>query len=394
MVIEPKVRGFICTTAHPVGCRENVKNQVRYVQEKGAIAGGKKVLVLGASTGYGLASRICSAFGCGAATVGVAFEKPASGNRTASAGWYNTAAFEEEAVKAGLYAKTIIGDAFSQEIKEKTIALIRADLGQVDTVIYSIAAPRRTAPDGVTYSSVLKPIGETYSDKNIDLKNRAVTNVSVAPATQQEIADTVKVMGGEDWKLWMEALQDAGVLADGAVTVAYSYIGPKVTYPLYRAGTIGMAKEDLEATAKEITTLLQPLGGHAYVSVNKALVTQSSAAIPVVPLYITMLFQLMKEKGLHEDCIAQIYRMYQDKLYQDVPVVDEEGRLRVDDWELREDIQTAIAQEWAQVNNDNIAQYADFDGYWKDFYNLFGFAVDGVDYSADVSADVKIPSVE
>lgn len=394
MIVEPKVRGFICTTAHPEGCAQNVRNQIAYVREKGSIPGGKKVLVLGSSTGYGLASRICSAFGCGADTIGVAFERPASGSRTASAGWYNTAAFEREAAAAGLYAKTLIGDAFSQEMKEQVIRLIREDLRQIDTVIYSIAAPRRTAPDGVTYSSVLKPIGEAYANKTIDLKNRSITDIRVEPATEQEIADTVKVMGGEDWKLWMDALASAGVLAPGAVTVAYSYIGPEITYPLYRAGTIGMAKEDLEATAKAINESLSGLGGHAYISVNKALVTQASAAIPVVPLYITLLFQVMKEKGIHEDCIAQIYRMYREKLYRPEPVLDEAGRLRPDDWELREDVQREIAGKWDSLTTENIQQLADFDGYWKDFYHLFGFEVDGVDYAADVDVNVTIPSVQ
>ncbi len=395
MIIEPKVRGFICTTAHPAGCAQNVKNQIAFVKGKGEFKGPKKVLVLGASTGYGLSSRIAAAFGSRAATIGVGFEKPASGSRTASAGWYNTAAFEQEAQKEGLYAKTLIGDAFSQEMKEKVIDLIRSGLGKVDFVVYSIAAPRRTAPDGNTYSSVLKPIGRAYSDKTIDLKTRAIVPVSVQPASEQEIHDTIKVMGGEDWALWMDALANAGVLEQNARTVAYSYIGPEVTYPLYRSGTIGMAKEDLEATAKKISERLAGISGSAYVSVNKALVTQSSAAIPGVPLYITLLFRLMKEKGIHEDCIAQMDRLFREKLFnlENMPVLDGEGRLRVDDWELRPEIQREIEKNWPAVCTENLEELADIKGYWKDFYNLFGFEVDGVDYSADISPEMAIPSV-
>ena len=393
MKIEPKVRGFICTTAHPAGCAQNVKNQIAYVKGKGTFQGPKKVLVLGASTGYGLSSRIAAAFGSGAATIGVGFEKPASGNRTASAGWYNTAAFEQEAAKEGLYAKTLIGDAFSQEMKEKVIDLIRKDLGKVDFVVYSIAAPRRTAPDGTAYSSVLKPIGKPYSDKTIDLKTRAIVPVTVQPAEQKEIHDTIQVMGGEDWMLWMDALAKADVLAENVKTVSYSYIGPEVTYPLYRSGTIGMAKEDLEASAKKITESLAAVHGSAFVSVNKALVTQSSAAIPVVPLYITLLFKIMKDMGLHEDCIAQMDRLFREKLFIDSPILDEEGRLRVDDWELKPEVQSEIEKRWPIVSNDNLEDLADIKGYWKDFYNLFGFEVDGVDYFADISPEVSIPSV-
>ncbi len=393
MIIEPKVRGFICTTAHPAGCAQNVKNQIAYVKGKGTFQGPKKVLVLGASTGYGLSSRIAAAFGSRAATIGVGFEKPASGNRTASAGWYNTAAFEQEAAKEGLYAKTIIGDAFSQEIKEQVIELIRKDLGKVDFVVYSIAAPRRTAPDGKTYTSVLKPIGKPYSDKTIDLKNRAVVPVTAQPAEQQEIEDTVKVMGGEDWMLWMDALAQADVLEENVKTVAYSYIGPEATYPLYRLGTIGKAKEDLEASAKKITEALASKHGSAFVSVNKALVTQASAAIPVVPLYITLLFKLMKELGLHEDCIAQMDRLFREKLFIASPILDEEGRLRVDDWELNPEVQNEIKKRWPAVCSENLEELADIQGYWKDFYNLFGFEVDGVDYSQDISPLVPISSV-
>ncbi len=393
MIIEPKVRGFICTTAHPAGCAQNVKNQIAYVKGKGTFQGPKKVLVLGASTGYGLSSRIAAAFGSRAATIGVGFEKPASGNRTASAGWYNTAAFEQEAAKEGLYAKTIIGDAFSQEIKEQVIELIRKDLGKVDFVVYSIAAPRRTAPDGKTYTSVLKPIGKPYSDKTIDLKNRAVVPVTAQPAEQQEIEDTVKVMGGEDWMLWMDALAQADVLEENVKTVAYSYIGPEATYPLYRLGTIGKAKEDLEASAKKITEALASKHGSAFVSVNKALVTQASAAIPVVPLYITLLFKLMKELGLHEDCIAQMDRLFREKLFIASPILDEEGRLRVDDWELNPEVQNEIKKRWPAVCSENLEELADIQGYWKDFYNLFGFEVDSVDYSQDISPLVPISSV-
>lgn len=391
MVIQPKTRGFICTTAHPEGCRANVRRQVEYVKSQPKTQGAKRVLVLGASAGYGLASRISAAFSCGAATLGVIFDKPASGSRTASAGWYNTAAFEELAQAEGLYAKTINGDAFSKEVKEQIIQTIKSDLKTVDLVVYSLAAPRRTAPDGTTYSSVLKTTGEEYTNKTIDLKTKTVSEVTIPQASEQEIADTVKVMGGEDWLDWMEALHSAGVLAEGAETVAYSYIGPELTHPMYLNGSIGMAKRHLAKTAQEITRQFD--GIKAYLSVNKALVTQSSAAIPIVPLYISILYKVMKEMGLHEGCIEQMYRLFHERLFADPVPVDEEGRIRLDDWEMRPEVQEKVSEIWKELSTENVEQLADIDGYWADFYEMFGFGLPGVDYEADVSADLPIPSI-
>jgi enoyl-[acyl-carrier protein] reductase/trans-2-enoyl-CoA reductase (NAD+) len=393
MIVTPKIRGFICTTAHPVGCEENVSRQINYVKTQPKINGAKKVLVIGASTGYGLASRISSAFGFGAATIGIVYDKEASGSRTATAGWYNTAAFEKAAKSEGLYARTINGDAFSQDVKAKTIELIKKDLGKIDLLVYSIASPRRTNHEGETFTSVIKPIGEKYENKTIDLSTKMVSNVTVLPATEQEIEGTIKVMGGEDWQLWIDALSKADVLADGFNTVAYSYIGPKVTHPVYLDGTIGMAKRNLKATADNITKQLSAIHAHGYISVNKALVTQASAAIPVVPLYISILYKVMKQKGLHEGCIEQIYRLYKDKLYTAFPVLDSEGMLRNDDREMRSDIQQAVDKIWEGISNENVSQVADIDGYWQDFYNLFGFGFDNVDYDADVDVNVKIDSI-
>lgn len=390
MVIEPKIRGFICTTAHPVGCRAEVKRQIDYVKSQPAVSGPKKVLVLGCSTGYGLSSRIAAAFGCGAATLGVAFERPAAGKRTATAGWYNCAAFEEFAAADGLYAQTINGDAFSPQIKEETIARIRRDLGQVDMVIYSLAAPRRTVGE-VTYSSVLKTTGEPYTNKTIDLKTRQVSEITIPQATEQEIADTVKVMGGEDWMDWMLQLQNAGVLAPGATTVAYSYIGPALTHPMYLNGSIGQAKKHLYQTAGQI--VVQIPGVHSYVSVNKALVTQSSAAIPIVPLYVSILYKVMKEKDLHEGCARQMYRLFSQKLFGAAPQTDEQGYLRLDDLEMRPDVQEQVSLIWEQLNSQNVSQLADIDGYWDDFYRMFGFGIEGVDYKQDVDPDVAILSI-
>lgn len=392
MKVEPKIRGFICTTAHPAGCRENVRQQISYVKNQPKTAGPKRVLVIGASTGYGLASRISAAYSCGAATLGIVFEKPSVRGRSASAGWYNTAAFEEFAQADGLYAKTINGDAFSDEIKQKTIDTIRRDLGTVDMVVYSVATSRRTAPDGTVYHSVLKTTGESYSNKTIDLASCTISDVTIEPATQEEVDATVKVMGGEDWEAWMHALKDAGVLADQAVTVAYSYIGPDLTHPIYLNGSIGKAKGDLYQTSRRLSSELD--GVDAYISVNKALVTQSSAAIPIVPLYITILYKIMKEKKLHEGCIEQMYRMFHDKLYADQPVLDEQGQLRLDDYEMQEDVQQAVMQKWTSLSNDTLAQDADIDGYWEDFYHMFGFRVPGVDYEADTEVEVPIPSIQ
>ncbi|MCX7708545.1 MAG: trans-2-enoyl-CoA reductase family protein [Clostridia bacterium] len=394
MVISPKFRGFICTTAHPDGCEQNVREQINYVKAQGPVDGPKKVLVIGASTGYGLASRIVSTFGAGAATIGVFFERPASGNRTATAGWYNTAAFEKAATEAGFYAKSINGDAFSDEIKAQTIETIKKDLGQVDMVVYSLASPRRVHPEtGETFNSVLKPIGKLYTSRTVDFHSGVVSEVTIEPANEEEIRHTVAVMGGEDWEMWMHALHKAGVLAKDAVTVAYSYIGPEITYSVYREGTIGKAKDHLEATAFKITEELKSEGVKAYVSVNKALVTQASAAIPVIPLYISLLFKVMKKKGIHEGCIEQIYRLYKDRLYDGTLELDEKGRIRVDDLEMREDVQSEVAGLWNSATSENITAIGDLEGYRKDFFNLFGFDFPEVDYSAEVEADVKIPSI-
>jgi enoyl-[acyl-carrier protein] reductase/trans-2-enoyl-CoA reductase (NAD+) len=389
------MRGFICLTAHPKGAEQNVKNQIEYIKSKGAIAGAKKVLVIGASTGFGLASRITSAFGSDAATIGVFFEKPPVEGKTASPGWYNSAAFETEAHKAGLYAKSINGDAFSNEIKRETLDLIKADLGQVDLIIYSLASPVRTNPNtGVTHRSTLKPIGQTFTNKTVDFHTGKVSEVSIAPANDEDIANTVAVMGGEDWAMWIEALKAENLLADGATTVAYSYIGPSLTEAVYRKGTIGRAKDDLEATAFTITDSLKSIGGKAYVSVNKALVTQASSAIPVIPLYISLLYKIMKEEGIHEGCIEQIQRLFQDRLYSgsEVPV-DEKGRIRIDDWEMRDDVQEKVAKLWIEATTENLSEIGDLAGYKNDFLNLFGFGFAGVDYNAEANEVVEIESI-
>ncbi len=393
MVIEPKIRGFICTTAHPAGCCAHVKQQIDWVRAQEKVEGPKRVLVVGASAGYGLSSRIAAAYACGAATVGVIFDKGASGNRTATAGWYNTAAFESFAHADGLYAKTINGDAFSNAVKEETIDLIRRDLGNVDLVVYSLAAPRRTLSDGTSVSSVLKTTGDEYRNKTIDLKTRTVSEVAIGPATQQEIDDTIRVMGGEDWYDWIQALRDGGVLADHAVTVAYSYIGPELTHPVYLNGTIGAAKRHLYETSGRITSDFPGVRG--YISVNKALVTQSSAAIPVVPLYISLLYRVMKEKGLHEGCMEQMYRLFHDRLYAaDGVPTDSEGQIRLDDWEMRPEVQEAVSALWEQLDSDNVSQLADVDGYWEDFYHIFGFGLPDVDYTAEVDPAVEIESLQ
>ena len=396
MIIEPRMRGFICLTAHPAGCEQNVKNQIAYVQSKGSIDGPKRVLVIGASTGFGLASRITSAFGSNAATLGVFFEKAPAEGKTASPGWYNSAAFEKEATKAGLYAKSINGDAFSNEVKQQAIDLIKADMGQIDLVIYSLASPVRMHPGtGVLHRSTLKPIGGTFTNKTVDFHTGNVTQVSIEPANQDDIDNTVVVMGGEDWSMWINALKDANVLAEGATTVAYSYIGPEVTEAVYRKGTIGQAKDHLEATAFEISKDLASLNGKAYVSVNKALVTQASSAIPVIPLYISLLYKVMKAEGIHEGCIEQIQRLYQQRLYttgQAVPT-DDKGRIRIDDWEMREDVQAKVAALWKESTTESLPEIGDLAGYKQDFLNLFGFGFEGVDYMADANEMVQVPSI-
>ena len=395
MVIEPRMRGFICLTAHPKGCEQNVKNQIEYIKSKGVIDGAKNVLVIGASTGFGLASRITSAFGSNASTIGVFFEKAPSEGKTATPGWYNSAAFEQEATKAGLYAKSINGDAFSDEVKRQTLDMIKADLGKVDLVIYSLASPVRLHPKtGVLHRSTLKPIGKTFTNKTVDFHTGKISEVSIEPATEEDIENTVTVMGGEDWAMWIDALKNENLLAEGATTIAYSYIGPSLTEAVYRKGTIGRAKDHLEATAFEITDALKSINGKAYVSVNKALVTQASSAIPVIPLYISLLYKLMKREGIHEGCIEQIQRLYAERIFtgKDIPL-DDKGRIRIDDWEMRDDIQTEISKLWEKATTENLAEIGDLAGYKQDFLNLFGFGFDGVDYLADTDEMIQIPSI-
>lgn len=387
MIVQPKIRGFICTTAHPSGCAANVQEQIQYLQkQKFAVPGPKNVLVIGASTGYGLSSRIVAAFGYGAATVGVFFEREAENKRTATAGWYNSLAFAREAGQAGLYSKNINGDAFSDQVKDEAVAAIKKDMGPVDLVIYSLAAPRRTHPrTGKVSKSTLKPVGAPYTNKSMDFETDQVVTVTLPPATPEDVEQTVAVMGGEDWEMWIEALEKAKVLASEAMTVAYSYVGPAVTTPVYRNGTIGAAKDHLEATAKKLDQRLRQRGGRALISVNKALVTQSSSAIPFIPLYFIILTKVMKQKGIHEECIHQMTRLFRERLYSGGPIpVDEEGRVRIDDLEMREDVQAEVAQFWKDISNDNLRTITDLQGYHEDFLKLFGFGVPGVDYNADV----------
>jgi enoyl-[acyl-carrier protein] reductase/trans-2-enoyl-CoA reductase (NAD+) len=395
MIIQPKIRGFICVTAHPVGCSAHVQQQIDYVRSKGSLSDmPKRVLVIGSSTGYGLASRIVPAFAGGAATIGVFFERPSENGKPASAGWYNSCAFENAAKTAGLYAKSINGDAFSDEIKAKTVELIKKDLGTVDLIIYSLASPRRTHPrTGETYKSVLKPLGNAFTAKTVDTDKGLVTDITIEPASEQEITDTVQVMGGEDWEMWIDALEKGGALSKGAKTVAYSYIGPDLTWAIYRNGTIGRAKEDLEATAQRIHQKLSAAGGCAYVSVNKALVTQASSAIPVVPLYISLLYKVMKQKGMHEGCIEQIQRLFAERLCNGASVqLDDSGRIRIDDVEMLPDIQAAVAGLWPSVTTENLAQISDIQGYREEFLRLFGFGLPGVDYDSDVTPEMALPS--
>ena len=395
MIITPKIRGFICTTAHPEGCAAHVGEQIDFVRSRGPIAGlPKRVLVIGASTGYGLASRIVPAFAGGAATLGAFFEKPGEPQRCGSAGWYNSIAFEKAAHAAGLYAKSVNGDAFSDAIKQQVIDTIKADIGTVDAVIYSLASPRRTHPKtGAVHKSVLKPLGEPFTARTVDTDKGVVTTVRIDPATEQEIADTVAVMGGEDWEMWIDALAAAGVLADGATSLAYSYIGPDLTWDVYRNGTIGRAKEDLEATAKRLSAKLGAKGGRAFVSINKALVTQASSAIPVVPLYIALLYKVMKQKGTHEGCIEQIRRLFADRLAPGAdPRLDEAGRIRVDDLEMQPDVQAAVAELWPKVTTENLPQLSDIAGYRAEFLKLFGFGLPGVDYTAEADPNLAMPS--
>ena len=400
MVINPKVRGFICTTAHPVGCETNVIDQIEATRIQGVRADGpKRVLVIGASTGYGLASRITAAFGFGAATLGVFFEKPATESKTGTAGWYNSAAFERLAHEAGLWAKSINGDAFSNEARARAIEIIKAEMGgEVDLVVYSLASPVRKLPDtGELVRSALKPIGEAYQATSIDTNKDAIIKVTVEPATEQEVKDTVTVMGGEDWALWMDALASAGVLAKNARTVAYSYIGTQITWPIYWHGSIGQAKHHLDDTAHQITRRLSDHGVVAQVAVMKSVVTQASAAIPVIPLYVSLVFKIMKEKGLHEGTIEQANRLFRDRLYRTdgaVPEVDDEGRLRLDDWELRDDVQNECTAQWDDVTTENLFDTTDYRGYKIGFLHLFGFARPDVNYEADVKPNPEFDCIE
>ncbi len=393
MIISPKFRGFICTTAHPVGCEKNIRNQIEYIKNQNFCKGPKNVLVIGASTGYGLASRIAAAFGFGSKTVGIFFEKPAS-KKTATAGWYNAAAFEKLANEAGLYAKSINGDAFSNEIKQQTVELIKKDIGPIDLVIYSLASPRRIDPfTGETYNSVLKPIGKDYTSKTVDFHTGQISDISIEKATEDEINNTVAVMGGEDWKIWLDTLKKEKLLSQNALTLAYSYVGPELTHAIYRDGTIGKAKDHLEATARDITQILNDISGRAYVSVNKAVVTQASSAIPVVPLYVSILFKTMKTKGIHEGCIEQMGRLLKS-LYDKTVKIDDRGRIRIDDLEMREDVQNEVLDTWKIIRSDNINDISDIEGYRHEFFNLFGFSIDGVDYDNDVDINVDIPSIK
>jgi enoyl-[acyl-carrier protein] reductase/trans-2-enoyl-CoA reductase (NAD+) len=396
MIIAPKIRGFICTTAHPEGCAKHIAEQIAVVKSRGLIENGpQRVLVIGSSTGYGLSSRIAAAFGANAATIGVAFERPGEADRCATAGWYNTRAFEQQAAAAGLYARSFNGDAFSDEVKKEVIAAIKADLGQVDLVVYSLASPRRTDPKtGEVYKSVLKPVGESYTNKNLNTTTGVVNEITIEPTEGDDIPQTIAVMGGEDWEMWTDALLEAGVLAEGTQTVAYSYIGPEVTWPIYKNGSIGRAKEDLERVQRVLDEKLAPLHGKAWVSVNKALVTQASSAIPVVPLYISLLYKVMKAEGRHEDTIEQMDRLLRQRLYNGNPQPDEAGRIRVDDWEMTPQVQELVAKLWQEVNTENFQQLGDFAGYQSSFLRLFGFGLSGVDYAADTDPSVGIPSLE
>lgn len=392
MIIKPKTRGFICTTTHPTGCEANIKEQISRVKADGAITNGPKtVLVIGASTGYGLASRITAAFGSGAATLGVFLEKPAKEKKPGSAGWYNSGAFERLAHAEGLYAKSINGDAFSNEMRDKAIEIIKQDLTQIDLVVYSLASPVRKLPDtGEVIRSVLKPIGNTYKATAVDTSKDIIIDAEIEPATEEEIENTITVMGGEDWELWMNALQDAGVLADGVKTVSYSYIGTDITWPIYWHGALGKAKEDMDRAAGALRNSLSNINGSANVAVLKSVVTQASAAIPVMPLYIAMGFKVMKEMGIHEGCIEQINRMFRTQLYKDNGAdLDEAARIRMDDWELRDDVQDKVKKLWPLVTSDNIFEITDYRGYKDEFLKLFGFGVEGIDYEAEVDTLIE-----
>jgi len=395
MIIKPKIRGFICTTTHPVGCEANVQEQIDFTRSQPKVDGPKRVLVIGSSSGYGMSSRIAAAFGSDAATIGVFFEKPGSEKKTGTAGWYNAAAFDRLAHEAGLYAKSINGDAFSHEAKQKVVELIQADLGQVDLVVYSLASPVRKLPDtGEVIRSVLKPIGEPYRSTAIDTNKDCITEAEIEPATQEEVDATVTVMGGEDWQLWIDALADAGVLAEGCKTVAYSYIGTDITWPIYWHGALGKAKQHLDETAHILNTKLSSMGGQANVAVLKSVVTQASSAIPVMPLYLSMVFKVMKEQGLHEGCMDQVWRLFSTALYGTGAQMDDANRFRLDDWELRDDVQSACRDLWPQVTTENLFELTDYAAYKAEFLKLFGFGIESIDYDQDVSPEVAFEVIE
>jgi enoyl-[acyl-carrier protein] reductase/trans-2-enoyl-CoA reductase (NAD+) len=394
MIIKPKVRGFVCVTAHPAGCAAHVGEWINLVKSRNPIRGGpRRALVIGASTGYGLASRVTAAFGCGAGTLGIFYERPSEDGRTATPGWYNSIAFTKAARAAGLFAGNINGDAFSDEIKAQALESIRREMGQVDLVVYSLASPRRAHPKtAAVHKSVLKPVGAPYTNKTVDTDKGIVSEVTIEPASPQEISDTVAVMGGEDWEMWMNALASAKLLAPGAQAAAYSYIGPEVTWAIYKNGTIGLAKNDLERAARNIDSLLKLNGGgRAIISVNKALVTQASSAIPVVPLYISILYKIMKAAGTHEGCIEQMQRLFATQIYAPSgPRFDEAGRVRVDDLEMRPEVQAAVAKVWPEVTTENLGSLTDIAGYRSEFLKLFGFGLAGVDYGADAEPHVQM----
>jgi enoyl-[acyl-carrier protein] reductase/trans-2-enoyl-CoA reductase (NAD+) len=394
MILRPKVRGFVCVTAHPAGCAAYVQEQIDYVKSKGLLGNGpKRVLVIGASTGYGLASRITAAFGSGAATLGVFYDRPSEDDRPATPGWYNSIAFDRAARAAGLYAQSLNGDAFSESIKQQAVEFIKNDLQKIDLVVYSVASPRRVHPKtGALHKSVLKPIGQSYTNKTIDTDLGIISEITIPPASDEEITDTVAVMGGEDWEMWMQTLDEAGLLAPGATAISYSYLGPEVTWPIYRNGTIGLAKNDLERAARRIDTMLKANGhGRAFISINKALVTQASSAIPVVPLYISILYKIMKAKGTHEGCIEQIQRLFSTQMYNgSAPTFDEAGRVRLDDREMQPDVQRQVAEIWPWISTENLQKLTDIDGYRVEFLKLFGFGLPGVDYEADVEPHVTM----
>ncbi|MGL4761185.1 MAG: enoyl-ACP reductase FabV [Sarcina sp.] len=386
MIVEPKFRGFICTTSHPVGCRENVRRQVNYIEGKEKLENVKNVLVIGAGAGYGLASTVVAGLSCNANVLAISFEREATEKRTASAGWYNTEEVKKTFEDKNLKYIKMNGDAFSDEVKVEAIEKIKAEMGTIDLVIYSLAAPKRVIPKtGEVANSSLKPIGEAFTSKTIDFHTGRIFDVTIEPASEEEIDGTVKVMGGADWLLWMEALKNESLLSNGVKTIAYSYLGPEITEPIYKKGTIGEAKADLDVTAPKIDSILDDINGKAYVSVNKALVTQASSAIPVISLYVSLLYKVMKEKGIHEGCIEQIYRLFEQLYGKEELNFDKEGRIRLDDLEMRADVQEEIIKIWPLINSENVFEITDVEGFRNDFFRLFGFGFENVDYTEDVN---------